>query len=175
MGGGKKPGFLEKPGFWGAGTTYLEMALKRNNVHGAIAFQLLYTERAIGPILNSQFYKQVATKTSPARFEFPIAKAQYLLNRAAEPGEGGDKRKFWREVMGFDSLEAIREAILAAVTIDMLQPQSQNAQGELYRAYIQLTGPSGLSRRIRTVWIVLFNEDVARFVTAVPDRLGGLQ
>lgn len=113
--------------------------------------------------------------TSPASFEFPIAKAQYLLNRAAEPGEGGDKRKFWREVMGYESPEAIREAILAAVSLDILQPQSQNAQGELYRAYIQLTGTSGLSRRIRTVWIVLFNEDVAQFVTAVPDRLGGLQ
>ncbi|WP_254568804.1 hypothetical protein [Oscillatoria sp. HE19RPO] len=43
---------------------------------------------------------------------------------------------------------------------------------KLYRAYIQVTGVSGISRRIRTVWIVLFDEDVARFVTAVPDRLG---
>lgn len=25
-----------------------------------------------------------------------------------------------------------------------------------------------------TVWMVLFDEDIARFVTAVPDRLGGL-
>jgi hypothetical protein len=112
--------------------------------------------------------------TSPTRLEFPIAKAQYLFNRATEPGKGGDKRKFWREVMGFESPEAIREAILAEVSLDMLQPQSQNEQGELYRAYIQVTGASGISRRIRTVWIVLFDEDVARFVTAVPDRLGGL-
>ena len=112
--------------------------------------------------------------TSPTRFDFPIAKAQYLFNRATEPGKGGDKRKFWRDVMGFESPEAIREAILAEVSLDMLQPQSQNEQGELYRAYIQVTGASGISRRIRTVWIVLFDEDVARFVTAVPDRLRGL-
>lgn len=112
--------------------------------------------------------------TSPTRFEFPIAKAQYLFNRATEPRKGGDKRKFWQEVMGFELPEAIREAILAEVSLDMLQPQSQNEQGELYRAYIQVTGASGISRRIRTVWIVLFDEDVARFVTAVPDRLGGL-
>lgn len=111
---------------------------------------------------------------SPTRFEFPIAKAQYLFNRATEPGQGGDKRKFWRDVMGFESPEAIREAILAEVSLNILQPQSQNEQGELYRAYIQVTGASGISRRIRTVWIVLFDEDVARFVTAVPDRLGGL-
>lgn len=73
-----------------------------------------------------------ATMTSPASFEFPIAKAQYLLNRAAESGEGEDKRKFWREVMGFESPEAIPEAILTSVSLDMLQPQSQNPQGELY-------------------------------------------
>lgn len=112
--------------------------------------------------------------TSPTCFEFPIAKAQYLFSRATPPGVGGDKGKFWQEVMGFESPEAIREAILSEVSLDMLQPQSQNEQGELYRAYIQVTGASGISRRIRSIWIVLFDEDVARFVTAVPDRLGGL-
>ena len=112
--------------------------------------------------------------TLPRRFEFPIAKAQYLFSRTTEPGKGGDKRKFWQEVMGFQSPEAIRETILAEVSLDILQIQNQNEQGEIYRAYIQVTGVSGISRRIRTVWIVLFNEDVAKFVTAVPDRLGGL-
>lgn len=86
--------------------------------------------------------------TSPTRFEFPIAKAQYLFNRATEPGQGGDKRKFWQEVMRFESPQAIREAILAEVSLDMLQPQSQNEQGELYRAYIQVTGGSEICRRI---------------------------
>lgn len=59
--------------------------------------------------------------TSPSRFEFPIAKAQYLFNRATEAGVGGDKRKFWQEVMGFESPTAIREVILADVSLDMLQ------------------------------------------------------
>ena len=112
--------------------------------------------------------------TLPSSFEFPVAKAQYLFSRTTEPGKGGDKQKFWQEVMKFESPEAIREAILTEVSLDILQPQSQNEQGQLYRAYIQVTGASGISRRIRTVWIVLFNEDIARFVTAVPDRLGGL-
>jgi hypothetical protein len=76
--------------------------------------------------------------------------------------------------MGFESAKAIQTAVLAAVSLDMLQLQDQNNYGVRYRAYVQITGPSGLSRRIRTVWIVLFNENVARFVTAVPDRLGGL-
>ena len=111
--------------------------------------------------------------TSPTRFEFPIAKAEYLFNRGTEPGIGGDKRKFWREIMGFESPLAIRLAILAEVSVDLFEPQSQNQYGQLYRSYIYLTGVSGISRRIRTVWIVLIDEDIARFVTAVPDRLGG--
>ncbi|HBB30914.1 MAG TPA: hypothetical protein DDZ80_15950 [Cyanobacteria bacterium UBA8803] len=31
------------------------------------------------------------------------------LNRATEPGVGGDKRKFWRDVMGLDDAENQRE------------------------------------------------------------------
>lgn len=112
--------------------------------------------------------------TLPDRFEFPLAKAQYLFHYTGKFGQGGDKRKFWQEVMGFESPEAIREAILATVSLYMLQPQNQNDFGQLYRAYIVLAGASGITRRIRTVWIVLFNENVARFVTAVPDRIGDL-
>ena len=81
---------------------------------------------------------------SPTRFEFPIAKAQYLFNRASEPGQGGDKRKFWRDVMGFESSEAIREAILTEVSLEILQPQSQNEQGEaLSCLYIAVPGLVG--------------------------------
>jgi hypothetical protein len=112
--------------------------------------------------------------TSPLRLEFPLPKAEYLLNHATEPGRGGDKQNFWRYEMGFESAEAIREALLAEVSTDLLQLQGQNDFGNLYRAYIRITGATGLSRQIRTVWIVRFDEDVARFVTAVPDRLGGL-
>jgi len=104
------------------------------------------------------------------RFEFPLAKAIYLLNRATEPGMGGDKRKFWREVMGFEEPEAIREAILATVSLEMLQLQDMSEYGTRYRAYIEIVGPSGVSHWIRTVWIVLSNEEVARFVTAIPAR-----
>ncbi len=112
--------------------------------------------------------------TVASRLEFPLSKAQYLFTRASKLGEGGDKQNFWRNEMGFKSPEAIREAILAAVSVEMLQIQDTTEYGERYRAYIQIIGTSGLSRRIRTVWIILLNEDVARFVTAVPDRLGEL-
>ena len=111
--------------------------------------------------------------SQPSHLEFPLAKAEYLLTRAAEPGQGGDKQNFWLGVMRFESAAQIREAVLAEVSTDLLQLQGQNAYGDLYRAYIRITGPSRLSRQIRTIWIVRFDEDIARFVTAVPDRRGG--
>ncbi|EAZ90781.1 DUF6883 domain-containing protein [Crocosphaera chwakensis] len=112
--------------------------------------------------------------TSATRFEFSWAKAEYLLTYKTSQGVGGDKQSFWRIYMGFESAEAIREAILSKVSPLMLQFQGQNNFGYLYRTYVRITGLHGLSRRIRTVWIIRFNEDIARFVTAVPDSLGGL-
>lgn len=112
---------------------------------------------------------------APTRFEFPIAKAQYLFSRATEPGVGGDKQKFWREVMRFESPEAIRDAIIAQISLELLQPVGQNDYGERYQAIILVTGRSGVSWQIRTGWIVLFGEDIARFITAVPQRLGRQQ
>ncbi|WP_237741229.1 DUF6883 domain-containing protein [Geminocystis herdmanii] len=108
---------------------------------------------------------------SPNNFDIPLAKVQYLFSRGN--GKGGDKQKFWREIMGFISPEGIKEAILKEVNVDLLEPQNQNEFGQLYRAYIDITGKSGITRRIRTVWIVLFNDNVAKLVIAFPDRLGG--
>jgi hypothetical protein len=112
--------------------------------------------------------------TSATCFELPLAKAEYLLTYTTASGIGDDKKNFWQSEMGFESAEAIRDAILAEVVVEMLQPQGENNFGFLYRAYIRITGPSELSRRLRTVWIIRFNENIARFVTAIPDRKGGL-
>lgn len=109
------------------------------------------------------------------RLEFPLAKAEYLFSHATAPGEGGDKQKFWREVLGFESSAAIREAILAKVTIYALQPKQINEYGEKYQATLLIEGSSRVAWRIKTVWIVLTGEDVARFVTAVPERFGRQQ
>jgi hypothetical protein len=99
---------------------------------------------------------------------FPLAKAEYLLTYTAEPGEGGDKRRFWRILMGFQSPITLREALINAVSTESLQPAGDNDFGSLYQAVVLLTGPSGVSRPIQTVWIVLSGENVARFVTAYP-------
>lgn len=103
------------------------------------------------------------------RLEFPISKAEYLLRNTAR-GEGGDKQKFWRKILGFERSDAIREAILSQVTPDLLQATRSNPYGQCYQAIIAIKGPSGKTRQIKTIWIVLFEEDIARFVTAVPYR-----
>ena len=104
------------------------------------------------------------------RLEIPIAKAEYLLSNTTAPGKGGDKRKFWRKILGFDHPEAVCEAILAQTTPSLLKAIQANAYGQRYQAIISITGPSGRVRQIKTVWIVLFGEAIARFVTAVPQR-----
>jgi len=85
-------------------------------------------------------------------------------------GVGGDKRKFWHAVMGYESPEVLRKALLAQVTVDLLQPEGRNAFGERYYAIVALADASGAFWQIRTCWIVLFGEDTARFVTAFPNR-----
>lgn len=77
--------------------------------------------------------------------------------------------------MGFESPEAIRDAIIAQISLDLLHSVGQNDYGERYQAIILITGRSGVSWQIRTGWIVLFDEDIARFVTAVPQRFGRQQ
>lgn len=99
-----------------------------------------------------------------------MRKAEYLFNHTTAPGEGGDKQKYWQEVLGFQSAEEVREALLAEVTLELLQPQTPNEYGERYEAIVAITDQSGKVRQIRTIWIVRAGEDVARFVTAVPHR-----
>jgi len=110
--------------------------------------------------------------TQPVSLVFPIEKATYLFTRETEPKKGGDKQKFWREVMGFESPEAIREAILAEVTIDLLEARGQDDHGYRFQAVVLMTGRSEVTWQVRTGWIVRYGGDVARFVTAVPERSG---
>jgi len=105
-----------------------------------------------------------------SRFEFPLKKAEYLLNYQVESGKGGDKQRFWREVMGFQSAEVLRNILLAEVSGDLLQSSGQNDYGKLYEAIMGITGPAEISFQVRTIWIVLFDQDIARFVTAYPER-----
>ena len=102
--------------------------------------------------------------------DFPLAKAQYLLSYRGEQGKGGDKSRFWQNVMGYDRPEAIRDAILQQITPQDLVFQRQDAYGKRYTAVILIAGQLKRSREILTAWIVLNDENIARFVTAVPQR-----
>lgn len=108
----------------------------------------------------------------PTSLAFPIEKAMYLFTRESDPKTGGDKQKFWREIMGFESPEAIREAILSVISLDLLEASHQDEYGERFQAIVAITGISGVTWRVRTAWIVRFEEEVARFVTAVPEKGG---
>ena len=48
--------------------------------------------------------------------------------------------------------------------------QRQDAYGDRYTAIVSLTDQRQQSREILTAWIVLKDENIARFVTAVPQR-----
>jgi len=39
----------------------------------------------------------------PKSLLFPLAKAEYLLARVAQPGKGGDKQNYWQNILGFQS------------------------------------------------------------------------
>ena len=49
------------------------------------------------------------------------------------------------------------------------------SEADRYQAVILITGSSGVSWQIRTGWIVLFDSDIARFVTAFSERFGRQQ
>ena len=67
----------------------------------------------------------------------------------------------------------MRQAILDEISIDMLEPHGTHPYGNRYLASIKVNSPKGRSQPILTVWLVRFGEDLARLITAYPDRQGG--
>ncbi len=107
---------------------------------------------------------------APNELLFSIEKAIYLFTRESQPGKGGDKQKFWREVLGFSSPEGIRDAILENTKVTDLTFEEVDKYGDRYQSVIEVCGPTGKSRLVRVGWIVRHNESIARFVTAIPER-----
>jgi hypothetical protein len=105
---------------------------------------------------------------NPQAILFPIAKAEYLLTRVSRPGIGGDKHNYWQNILGFQSAEAIRQAILAEITIDKLRSEGNHPYGHRFVAIIEINTPLGRSQPIQTIWLIRFGETVARFITAIP-------
>ena len=106
----------------------------------------------------------------PIRLYFPTEKAIYLLTRETVPGEGGDKKKFWREVLGFDLPELVQEAILSSLDVEDLKFKRSSQHGGRYEAVNRVQGRIESSRLVKTAWIVHPDETIARFVTAFPQK-----
>jgi hypothetical protein len=106
----------------------------------------------------------------PTELVFPIEKAIYLFSRETVPGQGGDKQKFWREILGFESPEAIRAAILDSLTVADLTWQRQDQYSDRYQAISYIQGETSMGWWVRTGWIVRAGETAARFVTAIPTK-----
>jgi len=76
--------------------------------------------------------------------EFPLSKAEYLLNFTTESGKGGDKKIFWRNVMGFSSSEELRIRFSEKVSPELLHYHKQNNFGQIYQAVIMMASLSGV-------------------------------
>lgn len=110
---------------------------------------------------------------NPTELLFSIEKATYLFTRESQPEKGGDKQKFWKEVLKFSLPEGIRDAILQSTKATDLQLRGVDSYGDRYQATVRIYGPTGVFRLVKTGWIVRHNEDIARFVTAVPEKSRG--
>jgi hypothetical protein len=92
----------------------------------------------------------------------------YLLS--AEHPSGRHKARFFRR-LGYrqehwaEFRQALREQHLSH-DAEELEP---NAFGRRFQIISPMTGPSGETAIIKSIWIVLTGEDVPRFVSAYPE------
>ena len=90
----------------------------------------------------------------------------YLLSRSHPIGRF--KAAFFNK-LGFnaDNWEIMEEALRSVLKGDALE-KDVTEYGNKYEIRGVITGPSGLSVEIVTVWIILKGEDHPRFITAYP-------
>lgn len=91
----------------------------------------------------------------------------YLLSEAHPVGRF--KAAFFM-ALGYskDHWELLRDDLLALARTSPAAPGKTSAFGRTFEVDGILTGPSGRSADVKTVWIVRANEDAPRFVTAFP-------
>jgi hypothetical protein len=97
-----------------------------------------------------------------------IAKVRdYLLSEAHPVGRF--KAAFF-VTLGYssDHWELLRDDLLALARAGPAAPGKPSGFGQTFEVNGILTGPSGRSADVKTVWIIRSNEDAPRFVTAFP-------
>ena len=67
-----------------------------------------------------------------------------------------------------DHWELLRDDLLALARAGSAAPGKTSVFGRTFSVDGMLTGPSGRSADIRTVWIIRAKEDLPRFITAFP-------
>lgn len=94
---------------------------------------------------------------------------EYILNNAHQ--EGATKAKYLAEI-GYttDTWRALRKVLLDLFARGNLRGKTVSEYGVKYEISGRIVGPSGSSRRVKTIWIVRHNERTMRFVTLIPEK-----
>lgn len=92
----------------------------------------------------------------------------YLLSRSHPVG--AEKARVF-ESLGYRRFgwRRLQYDLYMAAQQDNAELEGETQYGQKYRIRAILRGPHGRSLTLTTIWIVLFDEDVPRFVTAYPD------
>jgi len=93
----------------------------------------------------------------------------YLLDTSHSDGKS---KALFLKKMGYEkkNWQALENDLRAQhLTIDVTR-RMQSIYGEKFIIVAPLRGPNGISRRVRSIWIIRQGETVARFVTLVPEK-----
>jgi hypothetical protein len=92
---------------------------------------------------------------------------QYLLAWRARNDKSG-----FLALGGYDpsNWQALRADLLSLATTAEAELQERTVFGELFLVRGNLTGPSGVILRVKTIWIRVAETDEMRFVTLYPDK-----
>ncbi len=91
----------------------------------------------------------------------------YLL-LAANPRSRGKPAFFHSLGFGLENAELLREALLEIAGSDAAEEGRSSPFGRKFEIRAILTGPSGRTAQINTVWIIETGTTAPRFVTAYP-------
>ena len=91
----------------------------------------------------------------------------YLLD-LNHPGGGGKAQEYQRLGYNYENAAQLRLDLMDLAANNEVTHIIASPYGRKYLVYGDLRTPSGLERRILTVWIILHNEDYPRLVTAYP-------
>lgn len=96
------------------------------------------------------------------------AKVRDYLLSAANPRSRGKPAFFHALGFGFESYELLRDALARIARSEVAVEGQSSPFGRKFEIRAMLTGPSGKSAQINTVWIIENGSTTPRFVTAHP-------